>query len=158
YSLNLSAVAYGHNTFLVVGDKGQILASSDGNSWAIRSRTTRLMNGVCYGSGTYVALSTAYFGTIGGRTVTFGDPDEIYVSTNGADWSRQITRTTNLVSGVAYCNGNFVLHGNAGTLVTSTNGAVWQSRNSGTTNTIDDTAYGSGLYVAVGGGASGNSG
>src|SRR5207247_2112923 len=57
-SADLYGIAHGNNTFVVVGDRGTILTSSDGISWVPRASglpTNEILVDVTFGAGTFVA-------------------------------------------------------------------------------------------------------
>ena len=69
----LTAVAYGNDTFVAVGEKGTIVTSRDGVQWTVRSSgLTDVLGDVAFGNGTFVA--------VGGSVITSAD---------GVDWSIQ---------------------------------------------------------------------
>jgi hypothetical protein len=78
----LNGVAYGNNTFVVVGENGIILTSSDGMSWTVRnSGANAPLYSVTYGNGLFVAV---------------GWPGLILTSPDGVNWTVRtpLNRTT----------------------------------------------------------------
>ncbi len=105
---NLLDITFGNSTFVVVGDSGTILSSSDGISWSTRtSGTSSILTGVSYGNNIFVAVGTS--GTI-------------LTSADGTDWKNIVTKTSNGLQDITYGNGTFVAVGDSGTILTSTDG------------------------------------
>jgi hypothetical protein len=136
--------------------------------------TTKILNGVTYGNGLYVAVG--HWGTImtspdgttwSGQTsdtrdhllrVTYGNGSFVAVgwsgtiltSPDGTTWTARASGTTNAFRGVTYVNNLFVAVGDSGKMLTSPDGITWTARASGTTNSLFGVTYGNELYVAVG--------
>ncbi|NCA82235.1 MAG: hypothetical protein EOM72_05765 [Opitutae bacterium] len=119
--------------FVVVGEGGAILTSTNGLSWTPRaSGTTVYISDVMYGNGYYVAV---------GNT-------RILRSSDGASWSF-VTNSAYLYR-AAYCSGVFKATGKNGAIWTSTDGTNWTAETSGTTNDIRGISYADDQFVAVG--------
>ncbi len=107
----LNAVTYGGNKFVVVGDGGVILYSSDGVTWTpATSGTTLNLFSVYYGAGVFVATGLGTYVT-GGATLT---------SVDGVNWVT--TDSTSGGFGVTY-GGSFLT--TAGR--SSPNGITWST-------------------------------
>jgi len=140
----LTGVAFGNQKFVVVGDNGTILTSSDGGvTWTRMScPITNQLRGVTYGSGTFVAVG------LGHRAA--GDYYcPVLTSTDGVTWAQQGTQAD--CYGLAYEDGAFVALGSDGHMMTSPDGGTWTVRHCGTSNNLLDTACGNGSVVVVGG-------
>ncbi|BAU26313.1 putative repeat protein (TIGR02543 family) [Aneurinibacillus soli] len=132
----LAGVSYGNNTFVVVGDWGTILTSSDSSTWAKRSSVTEEdLHSVTYGNNTFVAV---------------GSQGTILTSTDGITWALQSSGTTNALNRIGYYHNTFVAVGDQGTILTSTDGVTWTSRSSVTTKGLSDISYGNNTFVVVG--------
>ena len=119
--------------FVVVGENGFILTSSNGVSWTQQtSGTTVYISDVMYGNGYYVAV---------GNT-------RILRSSDGMAWSF-VTNSAYLYR-AAYCSGVFKAAGKTGAIWTSTDGLNWTAETSGTTNDIRGISYAEDQFVAVG--------
>lgn len=148
-----SSIAYGGGTFVAVGSNQNIITSSNGVNWVLRTSAlpSTLWTSVAYGSDRFVAVST----------------NGAYVSISydyGNTWTQSFnsTQAGNNTS-IAYGNGIFqvvtsgVLSGNcprldeSGCSASSKDGINWFNYNSklpeGSWNAV---AYGAGLFAAVG--------
>lgn len=134
---DLNGVAYGNGTFVVVGDNGVILTSSDGANWTpVTSGTTAFLTAVTYGNGRFVAV---------------GNSGSILISSNGTSWSMETSGTTSPLNGITYGNGLFVAVGIGGSILTSPDGLLWASRQPGNPHGgFIGVAYGNGNFVALG--------
>ena len=107
--------------FVVVGDSGTILTSSDGTTWT--SRTSGTSNGlynIFYGNSTFVAE---------------GHSGTILTSSDGTTWTSRTSGTSEHLYGITYGNSTFVVagdndSGSVGTILTSSDGITWVSRTS----------------------------
>lgn len=119
--------------FVVVGEGGTILTSSDGVSWTPRfSGITQYLSDVIYGNGYYVAVGN----------------QRILRSSDGLAWS---FATNNVYFyRAAYCSGVFKAAGANGSIWTSGDGLNWEAETSGTTNTMRGISYADDQFVAVG--------
>ena len=119
--------------FVIVGQSGLILTSSNGLSWTPRtSGTSQYLSDVTYGNGYYVAVGNL----------------RILRSSDGIDWS---FATNNVYFyRAAYCSGVFKATGKTGAIWTSADGLAWEAEASGTTNDIRGISYAEDQFVAVG--------
>jgi uncharacterized delta-60 repeat protein len=143
----LNAIAYAKvgtaDTFVVVGNIGTVIASTDGGvSWALAPlggtpAATSNLSSVTFGNGKFIAAGTGFF-----------------TSTNGTTWSSSNNFALNsgatMTSGV-YADGRFVFGGFGGAVWTSASGdaGTWSLQNSALTLSVQDFAYGNGRYVGV---------
>ena len=147
----LTGVAYGNvggtNYYVVVGQSGALLTSTDTITWTSRTSgfATNNINNVAYGN----IGGTGYF-------VAVGASGTLSVSTDAITWN---TRTsgfnTTAINSVCFGDNMFVAVGASGVMSTSTNTETWSTRTSGFgTTAINDVAYGvvnsTAYYVAVG--------
>lgn len=119
--------------FVIVGQSGLILTSSNGLSWTPRtSGTSQYLSDVTYGNGYYVSVGN----------------QRILRSSDGLSWSF----TTNSVYFYrsAYCSGLFKAAGANGSIWSSTDGLTWEAETSGTTNLLRGISYAEDQFVAVG--------
>jgi hypothetical protein len=104
---NLRGAIAGPDQFVVVGNDGTVLTSTNPASWSGSSGLLALgdgmnLRGVTWGNGRYVAV---------------GNDGMILTSDNGSSWNlRNFARQENL-HGVAYGQGTFVAVGNGGTIL-----------------------------------------
>jgi Ig-like domain-containing protein len=93
-------------------------------------------------------LEEAAFGN--GLFVAVGQHGTILTSTEGINWTRRDSGTTERFTGVNFVNGRFIALGEHGAINTSSDGVTWTPRNSDTVVELRDVAYGNGQFVAVG--------
>ncbi len=119
--------------FVVVGEGGAILTSSDGLSWTPRtSGTVQYLSDVIYGNGYYVAVGN----------------QRILRSSDGISWS---VATNNVYFyRAAYCSGVFKAAGANGAIWSSMDGLNWEPETSGTINLLRGISYADDQFVAVG--------
>jgi hypothetical protein len=170
---------WGNGKFVLVGESGAIITSTDGLSWErnMTSPTTSELERVAFGKGLFVA---------GGFAGLFTSPDaqtwtpratgalfpvtdvavsaqrfvavtwgEVLTSTDGITWARQmITPLTGPPYPNAICSGGskFVIVCPRGKAFETTNGQSCVPIDLLTTSDINDVAYGAGMFVAVGDG------
>ena len=119
--------------FVITGQNGLLLTSTNGVGWTTRtSGTTVYISDVMYGNGYYVAV---------GNT-------RILRSSDGIDWS--FATNAAYLYRAAYCSGVFKATGKNGAIWTSTDGLNWEAEISGTTNDIRGISYANDQFVAVG--------
>ena len=126
--------------FVIAGANGLLLTSSNGVSWTQRtSGTTVYISDVMYGNGYYVAVgntrilrsadgmtwsfatNSAYFYRAAYCSGTFkagGKNGAIWTSTDGLNWTEEISGTTNDIRGISYAEDQFVAVGFNGTILT----------------------------------------
>ena len=126
-SNQLEGINYGNSIFVVLGNSGTILTSSNGTSWS--SRTSGTSNGleqITYGNSTFVVV---------------GSSGTILTSSDGISWTSRTSGTSNGLEGIIYGNITFVAVGSSGTILTSSDGTSWTSRTSGTSNSLQGISY-----------------
>jgi len=175
---NLRQAIYAQGRYVVMGNSGSILNSSNGVNWSsMDSGTTNNLHGVCNGygdvavgsagtilasgysgvdwlnrtnpvSGTAVRLFGAAFGA--GTYVAVGDSGVVLTSPNDVIWTSQSSGTTADLHAIIYAATQFVVVGHSGVILTSPDGTNWTGRNSGFGALIEGVCYGAGKFVAVG--------
>jgi len=146
-STNLASVAYGGGTFVVGGNSGVILTStnastwisetSGGNSWsAVSDGVSDNLSGTAYGNDLHVISG------VSGTILTSSD--------NGSSWTSQTSGTSEIIWDVTYYNNIFVSVSDNGLIYTSGDGTTWTSRTSGTSSPLRGVTYGNSTFVAVG--------
>lgn len=135
-----TALTFGGGQFVAVSAHGQVVTSSDGESWTtVWSHSNYDLTSVAYGDGSFVATDAALGATL--------------ISDNGSDWSRILPSRSGLQWGaVAYGNGNFVGLGgsSAGYVETSVYGHIWTLHTYSPEQAVDAATFGCGEFVAVG--------
>lgn len=144
---NLTAIAYGNGRFVASGpyydagareEIGSLWTSTDGYAWTPLLTTVFdnfNLNFVSFSGDQWLAGST------GGLLLT---------STDGINWSRQISGLTTSIRSAAFGNGTWVAVGVGGRAVTSRDGVTWTSRGTGVTTDLNSIAFREGMFVAVG--------
>jgi len=133
--------------FVVVGEGGVILTSTNGQSWTRRSSgTTDFLYDVNFGNGKFIAIS---------------DTGTVVSSTNGVTWSSSSGGPQDAY-GVAYGNSKFVAVGGVyscpffcyyySVTYASADGVTWAQSTPGPSYLLSDVAFGNGKFVAVGDG------
>lgn len=115
---NLHAAAWSGSRFVVAGNAGLILVSSDGISWSMRA------------AGVASALHGAAF--TGGQFVVVGEAGTVLTSPDGNTWTKRATSTTKTLRAVVWTGSSLVAVGDDGTAITSPTGTVWTTRFTGT--------------------------
>lgn len=111
-------VAYGLNTFAIVGAAGEIQISSDGESWQKRPADNSFTDnffGITFGNGIFVAV---------------GDAGEIQTSFNSRNWFHRIAggSITTALHAITFGSAVFVTVGESGEIQTSSDGITWIPR------------------------------
>ena len=115
------------------------MTSPDGINWTLLGTSTNQWPGITYGNGTFVAVSS---NAVGSRILT---------STDGWNWTFQITPQNNAWQSVAYGQGQFVAVSNTGTnrVMTSPDGVTWTLRTISTSYAWNHIAFGNNRFVAI---------
>jgi hypothetical protein len=137
----LCGATKGNGIFAKVNDRGEILSSEDGITWACRKTGRRtFVRDIAFGNGQFVAVGGSYIDVAG----------VIMSSNDGSTWTRWNVRNKINLHGVTYGGGQFVAVGDAGTILTSIDGFAWKSRVSGTPANLAAASFGNGVFVAGG--------
>jgi photosystem II stability/assembly factor-like uncharacterized protein len=122
--------------FVVAGDFGTVLTSTNASDWSATSLPGQPhLSAVAAGDPGFVAT---------------GSRGAIWFSPDAGEWSPRVSGTTNWIYRVAWVNGGFVAVGQNGTLLASPDGLAWTPRASGTTAWLTDVAYAAGRYFVCG--------
>ncbi len=132
----LHGVASGRGLYVVTGDNGEVLTSTEGSLWTHRpSPTTNLLSGVtAWGSG-FAACGQ------GGTLLT---------SLNGIVWRRGSLRSSAWLFRIRAHAGLLAMVGEAGTMLTSLDGETWTAHATGSLEFLTDVAWIGTLCVVVG--------
>ncbi len=135
-SHTLQGVAVGHGLFVVVGDHGTVLQSSDASTWTSQTipEEPNLSSVAAYLGG---------FVAVGRGGVVFQSPD-------AGKWVRRQSGTTNWLYRVRELAGTLYAVGQGGTLLASTNGVEWHARSSGSSAWLTDIHLANNRYYACG--------
>ena len=127
-SNNLNGVNFLNNKYVVVGNSGTILTSSDGgNTWNTKtSGTLQDLMAIIYENNTYVVV---------GRSGT------ILISSDGETWLSKNSGTLKDLYGITYGKNKFVAVGMEGTILTSIDLESWDKRSSVIIVSINDVIY-----------------
>jgi hypothetical protein len=110
---NIYSIAYGHNTFVAIGDDtegGQVLWSHDGISWQRVHLGSVRPQRIIYDIG---------------RFIVAGENGNIWVSKDGKSWFNRKLSTTDNLHGVAYGIDRFIAVGDNGRICWSHKGNTW---------------------------------
>lgn len=127
---------------LAIGFVPGLAGAASLTSWTLASPkvTGESMNAVVYANGNYVM--------VGGNVGQYGT---IMTSSDGVDWTRRVSNTSQRLDDITYGGGKYIAVGTNGAIVSSTDTETWTSRASGTTSKpIFGVTYGNGIFVAVG--------
>lgn len=182
--LRASAIAFGNNTYIIVGAAGAAAWSTNGTTWNyVQTPTTSLLQSVAFGNGLFVATGGTNEGIVvrsleginwtlhrigvnmNSYKITFGNGYFVSVGTNAASYARSVDGDTWVTGNfpspyaaaytVDYSEGSF-LAGTAGAIFRSTDGLAWVlAATVGASERVLGIAYGNGVYIAVGGVRSG---
>jgi hypothetical protein len=138
-----SGLAYGNGLWVITGDNGRILTSTDTVTWTDHSlpATTNDLRHLAFGNGRFVALSYAR--------------DRIYHSTDGSSWTMVDQPFgdgpgAGGANAIEFLNGRFRVVGNAGLVACSNDGLVWQSKTIHPSADFQSVAFGKGRLVLGG--------
>ena len=146
-SNSLIDVAWSGSQFVAVGDKGTILTSPDGNTWAPHAlpapASSQYISGVAWSNAQFVAV---------------GDKGTILTSPDGKAWTQEplpaSASSTSLIDAV-WSNAQFVVVGEKGTILTSPDGKAWTLSQPlpalVSSRTLFGVAWSGSHFVAVGG-------
>ncbi len=126
-------VLFDGTQFIAVGEKGTLLTSPDGVSWAPASVPS--------------LEDLTAINMVGSLRIAGGASH--FLSSDGVSW-REAEPTTRALNGVARGNSLFVAVGANGTIQTSPDGVTWTKRNSGTAEDLNQVRFLEGRFMAVG--------
>lgn len=169
-------IANGGGQWVICGEQGTILTSSDGVTWTKRVSgfPTRWLVGTGYGAGTWVVVGEAGLiltstdavtwtarNSTGTRinSVVYGngmflaidDAGDRWVSPNGVNWSFGQTARGGALRGLAYGANTFVITGISG-IQTTADGSVYTSRVIDNTTFLEAAVFGRGIFLSTGAG------
>jgi len=134
FSPILNSVIYGTSGFVVVGQKGKILISKDGENWqSIASREQVSLNSVTYEKGKYVIV---------------GESGMILTSVDGKVWTQRASPIKCTFAKVIYVKNKFLALGTDG-IISSTDGIKWEQIKSKNVPHLTTCCFGNGIYLAV---------
>ena len=143
FSTQFQDIAFANGIFVAVGQGNSAIAySSDGLNWTLPvGFAPAQLQGVSYGNGKWVAVSTASGGASGSA----------FISTdNAATWTETsgITALGN-VTNISFANGIFVASTSTPTLIRSTDGLNWTDVTPAGAGQFQDTAFKEPYFVAL---------
>jgi hypothetical protein len=122
-------VTYANGTFAASTSGGNVLTSSDGNSWSSQwASPGNALISIVYGGGTWVAV---------------GANGTIVTSNDLKNWTREASGTTNKLNGVSYgsTESGFIAVGDGGTILTSSDAHSWSIQPSGATGFLHGITF-----------------
>jgi hypothetical protein len=133
---DLQGITVFNDQFVLTGDRGAVLTSSNGTNWTARATpTSAFLSGVAAFPGGLVAV---------------GSRGAIIRSTNAVSWSARPSGTTNWIYRVRYLGGQLIAVGQNGIVLTSVDGMSWTPRSSGTTRWLNDVTLLDDTFFVVG--------
>lgn len=135
-------IAYGNETFVMVGSYYRIYTSTDGLTWTRRTKEDivgRNIKSIAYGDGKFVAPFQA--------NIIFVSKD------NGVTWETTSTESAinQNIDSAGYGNGKFIIGGSTGTFVASSGeGLSWTIQKTPVHTGLYDAVYADELYIMVG--------
>ena len=140
-ALQLSGVAFGNGTFVIVGNGGTVLTSTDAVAWGSHPLTpvaAPTLQGVTFDQGLFVAASS-------------DDNGSLWSSSDGVLWTNSGFELERHFQKVAAGAGNFVAVGN--TILVSQNGVDWNPAQFpdsllGDYGNFDSVSFGNGVFLA----------
>ena len=136
-------LVYGAGEFLGITDQGEVIVSTDGLDWELKSRIVIAGNWpekLIYGGGQYLLLEGD------GRT---------WVSADGQSWSVGVLPQAGWVRDVTFGAGVFAAVTDQGKVLTSANGLEWSVAPVLHLGELHAVGFGDGQFVAVGRGSDG---
>lgn len=129
----IRSIATGGGRWVAVGDRGTLLASTNGLAWhLVNPKTEQTLHGVHYAAGGFVAV---------------GDAGVLLVSSDGESWAQRRTGFASKLSGVAFGHDELVAIGDYG-MVSSSDGLKWAPAGS-YRQPGNAIAFGAGKFVAA---------
>ena len=138
----LNSVAFGNGLFVIVGDGGAVLTSTNGLAWEAQTLTAEGMpdlSGITFDQGLFVAVSDDANGSI-------------WTSPDGRNWTNRGIDFGVSFRGVSAAEGKFIAVGN--TIVVSTNGLDWEpgevpANYLGQETLLEHIAFANGIFLAA---------
>jgi hypothetical protein len=171
----LNGLAWNGAAYVIAGDGGTVLESSDAVSWTVLSEGSGDLHSMARGDSSFVAVGQGFImsspdGTnwevvwnengnvisdvtyAKGMFVAVSDERTVFTSTDGRTWRvRKVSPGPGWLTGVAFGNGRFVAVGDSGLIFTSTDGLHWTRRRMGThRHGLTKVAWSGSRFVAVG--------
>lgn len=142
--LNWRSVTYGNGRFIAVATDGtrNVMSSTNGTTWQLRSNPVGLWYSVTYGNGIFIAINTS----------VIISETRMMISADGYSWKAVSSPSSDTFKAIAFGNGVFVLITNKGMLL-SKDGITWVDQTSYYSSSllnIESVTYGNGRFVAVG--------
>ena len=137
---NLVDGFFGNRLWVAASDKGDIITSTNGTTWAAQTITDSEITDIHYANGRWVAVGTD----------TNNNNGLVVTSPDGTTWTKRTSNATSTLNAVHYDNTLWVAVGNGGVVVTSTNGTTWAAQRSNVTSDLTDVHYATSRWVAVG--------
>lgn len=136
-SFSANALSLCNGTFVIVGEGGRILTSSDGSTWIERpSGTTERLSRLACGNGVMVVQASSM--------------EKFLVSTTDETWTK-ITLTGIMPNMLAFAGDRFFIS-TSSMLLSSTDGMHWTETKGNIFEPLRAMAYGGGTWLGVGSG------
>jgi uncharacterized delta-60 repeat protein len=127
-----AGVSSGSGKFVLVGDSGTVLYSTDGANWSVATPVTGVsLQAVAYANGRFVAGGT--------NSASATLRSVIITSTDGINWQSVSVPFTGSIRGMTYADGRFLAVGGSVSILASSDGLHWDA----------DTSQFGGLYRSI---------
>lgn len=137
----VQAVAFGGGRYMVVGDRGFVATSTDGQTWTEQGAVGVPLNAVGYNLRAVIHAA--------GRFIAVG-PFALE-SPDGISWTPlYMPAGAGGLLALAHGQDRYVFSSESGQVVTGSGGPKWHLRDSGVTGRLLAVAFGNGRFVAVG--------
>src|SRR3954469_9355062 len=135
----LNSITYGNGRYVVVGNKGVILTSTNATNWeTVRKESDMLLSVARFGNGMFVS---------GGWGDDYYRTNVVLISSNGLAWNSVAISQVGDISGMGFGDGRFVINmGEDAPASISTNGSAWISGEPNV-HDLDVVAFGNGLFA-----------
>ncbi|HEY9063291.1 MAG TPA: hypothetical protein VIO64_22755 [Pseudobacteroides sp.] len=136
--------------FAAVGDKGTLLTSEDGVTWAARPlERAYSISRIISGNGKFIATISDTF-NIPNENGYISDLRVMATSSDMKKWNIIKTENTAPLNSVIWTNGMFTTVGDGGTILNSTDGSSWSKVDSSTSNNLLNVIRDGQRYIASG--------
>jgi hypothetical protein len=141
---NLNAAAFGNGIYLLAGDSGLMLSSTNLADWQeIPGFDPAISHhGLAFGNGTFVACGSYFVAPA--QTL-----QEIFSSADGSQWTSRLSGLPGGVNAVTFGDGQFVAVGRPHLILSSADAVTWQPHSANVDEFLG-VVYGGGSFISAG--------